>query len=73
MNSDKCHLLVTNHGDNLHALIGNETIMGSESVKLLGIHIDNKLTFNEHVQKICKKVSLKTSRTLENITIYEHR
>ena len=59
MNSDKCHLLVTNHGDNLHALIGNETIMSSESVKLLGIHIDNKLTFNEHVQKLCKKVSLK--------------
>ena len=59
MNSDKCHLLVTNHGDNLHALIGDDTIMGSESVKLLGIHIDNKLTFNEHVEKLCKKVSLK--------------
>ena len=30
-----------------------------KSIKLLGIKIDNQLTFNEHISNICKKVSLK--------------
>ena len=25
-----------------------------KSVKLLGVHIDDKLNFNEHINKICK-------------------
>ena len=32
---------------------------GSSSVKLLGVTIDNKLNFDEHVTKLCKKVSQK--------------
>ena len=31
----------------------------SSSKKLLGVLIDNKLTFNEHVSKLCKKASIK--------------
>ena len=59
MNADKCHLLITNHEDDISATIAGETIKCEKSVKLLGINIDNKLDFNDHVSKICKKVSLK--------------
>ena len=59
MNTDKCHLLITNHKDDVSAVIAGETIKCKNSVKLLGINIDNKLDFNEHVSNICKKVSIK--------------
>ena len=59
LNEDKCKLLITKHNDNVSAKTGSEIIMGSESVKLLGIIIDNKLNFNEHISKLCKKVSQK--------------
>ena len=32
----------------------NEKISSTSSVKLLGVHIDDKLNFNEHINKICK-------------------
>ena len=57
-NSDKCHLLIINSQDNT-IKIGNENIIGSSSVKLLGITIDNKLNFNEHITKIYKQASQK--------------
>ena len=57
-NEDKNYLIVTNC-DNGSAKIGNHKIDCSQSVKLLGVHIDNKLNFNEHVSKMCKKVSTK--------------
>ena len=40
-------------------IINNEVIACSKSVKLLGVTIDNKLDFKEHVTKLCKKASLK--------------
>ena len=39
--------------------IGTEVIRNSSSVKLLEIIIHNKLNFNEHVTKKCKKASKK--------------
>ena len=57
-NEDKNFLIITN-SDEGSAKIGNHTIECSKSVKLLGIQIDNKLHFNEHVSNICKKVSMK--------------
>ena len=59
MNADKCKLLVTNYKEGVHAVIENEIIENKKSVKLLGVIIDNKLSFEEHILKICKKVSLK--------------
>ena len=59
MNTDKCKLLITKHGEEASAKIGNDVIKASKSVKLLGITIDNKLNFNEHVSKLCKKTSQK--------------
>ena len=59
MNTDKCHLLVANMDKNVFANINGDIIYGNKSVKLLGVKIDNKLDFNEHVSNICKKASLK--------------
>ena len=60
MNEGKCHLLITNQEEKrVSAIIGKETIENSKSVKLLGITIDNKLSFDTHVSTICKKVNLK--------------
>ena len=57
-NNDKCHLLIVNSQDNI-ITVGNEKITGSSSVKLLGITIDNKLNFNEHIANISKKANQK--------------
>ena len=40
---------------NIEVEIGNEKISSTSSVKLLGVHIDDKLNFNEHINKICWK------------------
>ena len=39
--------------------IGGEQIIEFNKVKLLGINIDFGLTFNEHLNSICKKASNK--------------
>ena len=57
-NEDKNHLIITNC-DNVSAKIGDHIIECSQVVKLLGVNIDNKLNFNEHISKICKKVGHK--------------
>ena len=55
MNEDKCHLLITNQEEKrVSAIIGKETIENSNSVKLLGITIDNKLSVDTHVSTMCK-------------------
>ena len=55
-NNDKCHLFIVNSQDNI-ITVGNEKITGSSSVKLLGITIDNKLNFIEHIENIFKKAN----------------
>ena len=59
MNPDKCKLLISNRDKDLSLIIDNEVIECSKSVKLLGVTIDNRLDFNEHISKLCKKVSTK--------------
>ena len=39
---------------NIELKIGNEKIKSTSSVKLLGVHIDDKLNFNHHINKLCK-------------------
>ena len=51
--------LLPNTMTTFSAKIGSEIITAGESVKLLGIIIDSKLNFNEHISKWCKKVSQK--------------
>ena len=57
-NNDKSHLLIVNNfGNKIN--VANNVITGENSVKLLGVTIDNKLNFDEHVDKICKKANNK--------------
>ena len=53
MNPDKCHLMVTKHNEDVSLNVQGKIIKGSESVKLLGINIDNQLDFDDHVGNIC--------------------
>ena len=52
MNEDKCHLLVPKHNDDVYIRVNEETIKGEKTVKLLGITLNNKMNFNDHVTKI---------------------
>ena len=57
-NTDKCYLIIVNNQNN-DIKVGNDVIISGNSVKLLGVTIDNKLNFNEHVDNICKKANNK--------------
>ena len=59
MNADKCKLLITKHDGDVSINVDGHIIQAKKSVILLGITIDNNLDFNEHISKLCKKVSLK--------------
>ena len=48
---DKNYLTITNCNE-ASATLGIHTIDCSSSVKMLGVNIDNKLNFNDHVSKI---------------------
>ena len=59
-NEDKCHLIVATTNNNSYSstsyiYLGNEFIESEESVELLGVKIDSKLNFNEHVTNLVKK------------------
>ena len=57
-NPDKCHLLVsTNEKTKIN--IGEFSIESSDCEKLLGVKIDNKLTFDCHASDMCKKANRK--------------
>ena len=57
-NADKCHLLITTNEER-NISIGGEKIQNSKSEKLLGVTIDNKLSFTKNVHEICDKNSQK--------------
>ena len=52
MNVDKCHLLVSSH-EVVSITVDQQVINCSNSVKLLGVTIDNNLSFDTHVSKLC--------------------
>ena len=58
MNVDKCHLLVSSH-EVVSITVDQQVVNCSNSVKLIGVTIDNDLSFDTHVSKLCNKVSLK--------------
>ena len=57
-NPSKSHLLLTSK-EEVSITIKNTTIKNSSSKKLLRVLIDNKLTFKDHVSKLCEKASQK--------------
>ena len=56
VNDDKRHLLISTNEERSISIEG-EKIQNSKSKKLLGVTIDNKLSFTEHVHKVCDKAS----------------
>ena len=59
-NSDKSHLLLSKMGP-FSANINGNLIETSKSEKLLGVTLDYRLNFDEHLSKICDKASQKLS------------
>ena len=57
-NPDKCHFLMSSD-ENINLMIEDHAISNSKCQKLLGIKIDNKLSFNEHLDEMCKKAGQK--------------
>ena len=57
-NADKCYLVV-NSKEKVCTKIGSYNIESSEQQKLLGVLIDNKLTFDKHINNLCAKASQK--------------
>ena len=57
-NADKCHLLVTRDTD-VTGKIGEFDVKNGREEKLLGVKIDKKLSFENHVSSLCKKASQK--------------
>ena len=58
VNPDKCHLLTSANASITIRRKDNE-ILNNENEKLLDVTIDNKLNFNNHLQKIPKKKLIK--------------
>ena len=57
-NTDKCHLLLSkDESSEIHA--GDSIIESSTCEKLLGIKIDSKLCFDDHIQDLCNKANRK--------------
>ena len=57
---DEFHLLLSDKKSH-QVDICNKKLSSTCSEKFLGIKIDNKLTFEEHVEVLCKKASQKVS------------
>ena len=53
-NADKCHLLVSTN-DRVRINVDGFKIDYSDTLKLLGVTFDGKLTFDDHISGICKK------------------
>ena len=60
-NSDMCNQYTLN-------IDGNQ-VTSEKSMKLLGINIDNKISFVEHVSSLCKKASNQLNARNKQITL----
>ena len=61
-NPNKFQAILLNKSKSIHVKatmnIGNEKIESLHAIKLLGIEIDNKLNFNNHINTICTNVQI---------------
>ena len=61
LNTDKCHFMVPGKSSNQDVTVnvGSSVIGNTDEEKLLGVTIDKKLTFEMHINKLCKKAGKK--------------
>ena len=61
LNTDKCHFMVLGKSSNQDVTVnvGSSVIGNTDDEKLLGVMIDKKLTFETHINKLCKKAGNK--------------
>ena len=60
LNTDKCHLLISeNKNEQIWAKLGRNIVWESSDVKLLGTTFDNNLKFDKHVSNIFSKANRK--------------
>ena len=84
-NTDKCHLILSTN-EQLEIIIEDSSFKWSSYEKLLGVKIDSKLNFDDHLKSICSKASniLRElaratpytsieKKTLPNITHFEEK
>ena len=57
-NKDKCYVVLSSH-DTVHVNIGTSEVVNRKCQKLLCVNIDSKLTFEDHINSICKKANAK--------------
>ena len=57
-NTDKRHFIIRSN-DSSKIKIGNSLIKSSNCEKLLGVKIDTKLTFDDHIKDMCRKANNK--------------
>ena len=67
-NTDKCHLIVSTD-EPIEIRVGESLIKRSTREKLLGLKIDDKLSFDTHIKGLCKKANNKL-RALARATPY---
>ena len=67
-NKDKSHVILSSQ-DNAHVNKGTAQIENSKCQKLLGINIDSRLMFEDHINRICEKASAKLNG-LSRISYY---
>ena len=75
-NPNKFHLLLSDPNEELSIKIDSFDIKNTQCQKLLGITLDNKLTFNSHVTILCAKTSQKLhalSRVSQYMTLKQRK
>ena len=77
LNEEKCHFIVAGHKfEHIWANVGQTMIWEQNKVKLLGVNIDSKLSFNDHVASLCVKAGRKLTaltRTVSSLTIEKRK
>ena len=60
-NADKSVLIANLASKDLYLTIQNEIIQNSDTARILGVTVDNYLTYEEHITKLCNKASQRIS------------
>ena len=68
VNADKCHLLV-NFNEKVCAKTGSWDTQSSEQQNLLGVFIEDKLTFDKHINNLCVKIGQKLNASCPSSVI----